>query len=219
MIVILAIGLVLSLGGGALLSWQLGDSLPFVSGLYGTEGFVLTMGLYALAIMTPFMIIALILAIVSKTKKKPEPVISGNDDGAVERIENLLHKGIDDIRRSVEGKSNAVLEREIDLMKQLLEATLNEAMEKNETVPLLKKMNAENEATKINLAVLLKEKNAKLTALLILNEKLEKKNYALRKVIDDALDPYCIEQTDIKVDKTLEHRSDYQGEKNDFDNN
>ncbi|MCL2234256.1 MAG: hypothetical protein FWC11_00820 [Firmicutes bacterium] len=217
MIILIIIGLVLSLGGGALLSLFIG--LPFQDySLYGLEGFLVTAGFYAVILMIPFMIALLIMAIV-KRRAKPQPT----DPRVIESLERLeltnqknameMKGSVEDIRRTIESKSVAVLEQEIGSMKELLAATLQEAMETNETVPLLKKMNAEIELSKTNLAVSLKEKNAKLTALFIENEKLEKNNYALKKMIEDAINPYCLERNTEKFDKTADCRADYQGEK------
>jgi|GEM_PF-1941481 len=193
MIVIIAVGLVLSLGIGALLSFVVPVNLPLSArcGYYdcycGIGAYVLDAAFWAFIIMAFFMVVALIYAIARRKKKE-------NNIELLEKLDEL-NANLDDrtgkLKTLIEAKPANPLEQEMAQMKSTLDSVLQEAMDRNETVPLLKKQNAEAEEAKTKLAVSLKEKCSRLTELSIENERLEKNNDALRKVIDDALDPYC----------------------------
>jgi len=204
MIIILAIGLVFSIGFGALASHFFGEHLPIViNNAYGQPDFLFNAAFYAAILMAVFFVIALIMAIVKQVKK-----VKITDEDLGEKLGKILNEGVTQIKEALTTEPTGVLEDQMRQIKSLLTDTLEQATAMNETVPLLKRINTETEEAKTKLAVNLKDKCAKLTELAIENEKLEKNNYALRKVIDDALVPFC----DVNQAKSSEYRSnEYRG--------
>jgi len=202
MIVIIALGLIVSLGAGAIFAFAVpAGVLPaFLTTRcgyancacsYTVTHYLMDASFYAFIFMTFFMIIALIVAIISRIHKKR----AAANKPQFEKLTDAANTDTTPAKNASESTPAGVLEQEIAKIKSLLNEVLQEAMDKNETLPLLKKQNQEAEEAKTRLAVSLKEKCSKLTELSIENERLEKNNSALRKVIDDALDPYCSKQS------------------------
>ena len=198
LIVILAIGLVFSLGAGAVIAAAVPvGALPLTArcALYayycvcGGAGFFADLMIWAMPFMLIFMLMALVVAIATRKKKGPDVVAE-----LTEVLEEKMEAKALKLKNALEVKPDAGIGQELSQIKSTLNnmsQDVQDALERNKTVPLLQRMNEEAETAKTKMAVSLKEKCAQLTELSIENEKLEKKNYALRKVIDDALDPFC----------------------------